>query len=148
MHFELSKSATCFCALFQSLKWIKKVTFQNCDFISQSRHNIFTKQQNPLLKVIFDYFWSNCPYLWFAFNHLKYWVGAQGPVVMAWDSKSLGHGFKSQHHVLDGHFFALICCKNCIDVCLKKTKNKQKRCRGCPICKIRVFTKSISVSSM
>ena len=29
---------------------------------------------------------------------------------------------------LDGHFFTLICCKNC-NVCLKKTKNKRYRGR-------------------
>ena len=30
-----------------------------------------------------------------------------------------------QPHIMDGHFFALICCKNCI-VFFEKTKNKQK----------------------
>ena len=28
--------------------------------------------------------------------------------------------------ILDGHFFALICCKNCIDVCLKRLKINEK----------------------
>ena len=32
-----------------------------------------------------------------------------------------GHGFESQCHILDGHFFTLICCKNCI-VSLKRPK--------------------------
>ena len=27
-------------------------------------------------------------------------------------------------------FFTLICCKNCIDVCLEKTENKRKRGLG------------------
>ena len=30
-------------------------------------------------------------------------------------------GFKSQHHVLDGHFFHIICCK-CCNHCLKRRK--------------------------
>ena len=31
-------------------------------------------------------------------------------------SSSESRGFESEHHVLDGHFFTLICCKNSIDV--------------------------------
>ena len=31
------------------------------------------------------------------------------------------------------HFFTLICCKNCSNVCLKKTENKRKRGQGWPI---------------
>ena len=58
--------------------------------------------------------------------------GSPGLVVMKWDSCSEGHGFESQHHILDGHFFTFICCKNCI-VCLKKTENKRKRGREWPI---------------
>ena len=38
-----------------------------------------------------------------------------------------GHGFESQHWM---DIFRLICCKNCIDVCLKKTENKRKRERN------------------
>ena len=52
-------------------------------------------------------------------------------MVMGVDSRSKGRGFESQRRILDGHFFTLICCKNCI-VCLKKTENKQKRGRGWP----------------
>ena len=33
-------------------------------------------------------------------------------VVMQRDSRSKGRGFKSQHHILDGHFFTSIFCKN------------------------------------
>ena len=44
---------------------------------------------------------------------------------MGGDSHSEGRGFESQHHILDGHFFTLICCKNCSDVCLKMLKNKR-----------------------
>ena len=32
-------------------------------------------------------------------------------MVMGGDSRSEGHGFESQCHILVGHFFALICCK-------------------------------------
>ena len=49
-------------------------------------------------------------------------------MVMHDNSCSKGCGFESRHHILDGHFghfFTLICCRNCI-VCLKKTENKRK----------------------
>ena len=52
-------------------------------------------------------------------------------------SCSEGCGFESQHHILDGHFFTYICCKNCNDVCLKRHKIKNKRDRGWPIKKER-----------
>ena len=45
---------------------------------------------------------------------------------MGGDSCSEGHGFKSWHNILDGHFFIHICCKNCNDVCLKRTKINEK----------------------
>ena len=47
--------------------------------------------------------------------------GSPGLVVMGRDSRSGGRGFKSQHRILNGHFFTYICCKNCI-VCLKRSK--------------------------
>ena len=47
-------------------------------------------------------------------------------MVMGDDSCSKGYEFKSRHHILDGHFFTLICCKNCI-VCLKRPKINEKR---------------------
>ena len=37
--------------------------------------------------------------------------GSPGQVVMGGDSHSEGRGFGYQCHILDGHFFALICCK-------------------------------------
>ena len=40
---------------------------------------------------------------------------------MGGDSHSEGRGFESRRHILDGHDFFHICCKNCI-VCLKKPK--------------------------
>ena len=45
--------------------------------------------------------------------------------VMGDDSCSKGCGFESQGHILDGHFFTLICYKNCI-VCLKRPKINEK----------------------
>ena len=38
--------------------------------------------------------------------------GSPGLVVMGDDSCLKGRGFESQRHILDGHFFTLICCKN------------------------------------
>ena len=46
-------------------------------------------------------------------------------MVMGRGSHSEGHGFKSWHHILDGHFFAYT-CKNCIDVCLEGPKINEK----------------------
>ena len=37
-------------------------------------------------------------------------------MVMGGDLSSEGCEFKSLHRILDGHFFAYICCKNCNDV--------------------------------
>ena len=51
--------------------------------------------------------------------------GSPGLVLMGRDSRSKGHGFKSRHRILDGHFFTYICCKNCI-VCLKRPKINEK----------------------
>ena len=62
--------------------------------------------------------------------------GSPGLVVMGGDSRSKGRGFESRRRILDGHFFTLICCKNCI-VCLKKTENKRKRGRDGPFFKKR-----------
>ena len=47
-------------------------------------------------------------------------------MVMGRDSCSKGHGFESRYHILDGHFFTYICCKNCNDVCLKRPKINKK----------------------
>ena len=38
-------------------------------------------------------------------------AGSTGLVVMGGDSHSECRGFKSQCHILDGHFITLICCK-------------------------------------
>ena len=51
--------------------------------------------------------------------------GSPGLVVMGDDSCSKGVKFKSWPHILDGHFFTLICSKNCI-VCLKRMKINEK----------------------
>ena len=52
-------------------------------------------------------------------SYLEDW--SPGLVVMGGDSRPEGRGFKSQHRMLDGHFFTCICCKNC-NVCLKRQK--------------------------
>ena len=46
-------------------------------------------------------------------------------MVMGGDSRSKGRRLESQRRILDGHFFTLICCKNCI-VYLQRTKIKEK----------------------
>ena len=55
--------------------------------------------------------------------------GSPGLVVLGDDSCSKGRGFESRHHILDGHVFTFICCKNCI-VCLKRPKINEKEA-GC-----------------
>ena len=52
--------------------------------------------------------------------------GSPGLVVMGDDSCLKGRGFESQRHILDGHFFTLICCKKCI-ACLKRPKTNRKQ---------------------
>ena len=42
-----------------------------------------------------------------------------------------GCEFKSQQRILDGHFFAIICCKICI-ISVENTKNKPKGGQGWP----------------
>ena len=44
---------------------------------------------------------------------------------MVTDEGSCLTGFESRRRILDGHFFTLICCKNCI-VCLKRPKINEK----------------------
>ena len=41
-----------------------------------------------------------------------------------------GHGFESQHHILGRPIYIVICCNNC-NVCLKKTKRKEKEAGDC-----------------
>ena len=52
--------------------------------------------------------------------------GSPGLVMMGRDSRSEGCGFKTQHCILDGHFFTFIGCKN-FNVCLKSPKINKKR---------------------
>ena len=46
------------------------------------------------------------------------------------DSCLRGRGFEIQQHIMDGHFFGLICCKNCI-VCMKRPKMNNKVAEVC-----------------
>ena len=61
-------------------------------------------------------------------------------MVMGDNSSLRGHGFESLRDILDGHFFALICCKNCI-VRLKRLKINEKEAEVGPF-----FIKSPAVS--
>ena len=56
---------------------------------------------------------------------------SSGLLVMGEDSGPGGFGFKSQHHILDGHFLHLFVVK--IVMFVWKDKNKWKRGRGGPI---------------
>ena len=47
-------------------------------------------------------------------------------MVMGDNSCLKGCLFESQRRILDGHFFTLICCKNCNDFCLKRPKINEK----------------------
>ena len=69
-----------------------------------------------------------------------YQGGSPGLVVMGDDSCSRGCGFKSRRHILDGHFFTLICCTNCI-VCLKRLKINKKEAGVGPFKKIESWRK-------
>ena len=59
-------------------------------------------------------------------THRFFLGGSPGLVVMGVDSCSKGQGFESCCQILDGHFFTLICSKNCI-VCLKRPKTNPNR---------------------
>ena len=61
--------------------------------------------------------------------------GSPGLVVMGRDSCSVGRGFKSRHHILDGHFSHIFVVK--IDVCLKKPKINEKEAGVGPFFKKR-----------
>ena len=61
--------------------------------------------------------------------------GRPGLVVMGDNSYLRGCGFESRRRILDGHFFTMICCKNCI-VCLKIPKINEKEARVGPFKKI------------
>ena len=47
-------------------------------------------------------------------------------MVMGGDSRSEGHGFESQCHILEGHFFTLICYKIVLIVVCKRPKINEK----------------------
>ena len=55
-------------------------------------------------------------------------------MVMGRDSCSKDRGFESRYHILDGHFFTYICCKNC-DVFLKRAKINEKESGNGPFLK-------------
>ena len=58
--------------------------------------------------------------------------GSPGLVVMGGNSHSKGHGFESQHRILDGHFSHIFVVKNVMMFVLKRPIIN-KRGRGWPI---------------
>ena len=58
-------------------------------------------------------------------------------MVMGDDSCSKGCGFESRRRTLEGHFFTLICYKNCI-VCSKRSKINEKEAGVGPFKKIKL----------
>ena len=67
-------------------------------------------------------------------------------MVMGDNSCSKAHGFESQRCILDGHFFTLICCKNCNNVCLKTPKIKEKEAGVGPFKKQYFAIKSLIIT--
>ena len=57
-------------------------------------------------------------------------------MVLGGDSCYEGCGFIFQHHILDEHYFALIFCNKCIEVCLKEIENIQKEAGYGPFKKV------------
>ena len=62
---------------------------------------------------------------------------------MGGDSCFKGCWFKSQHCILDGHFFTLICCKN-RNVCLRRPKINEKEAGDGPFLKKPICNVSVS----
>ena len=60
--------------------------------------------------------------------------GSPGLVVIGRDSRSEGRGFESRQHILNGHFSHIFVVKIEM-IFFKKTENKRKRGRDCPILK-------------
>ena len=60
-------------------------------------------------------------------------------MVMGDNSCSKGHGFEFRRRILDGHFFRLICCTNCIDYLKRPTINGKEAGVG-PFKKLRVIS--------
>ena len=61
-----------------------------------------------------------------ASNKFLHLGGSPGLVVMGGDSRSEGRGFKSKCHILDGHFFTLICCNIVLMFVWKRPKINKK----------------------
>ena len=61
------------------------------------------------------------------FKHCNCQGGSPGLVIMGDNSCLKGHGFKSQRHILDGHFSHWFVVKI---VLFEKAENKQKEAEG------------------
>ena len=66
---------------------------------------------------------------WLQMKQHKCWLVQTGLVVMGGDSCSDGHGFESQHRILDGHFLHWFVVK-IVSLFVEKTKINKKRGRG------------------
>ena len=51
-------------------------------------------------------------------------------------------------HILDGHYFTYICCKNCNDVCLKRPNINEKEAGVGPFFKKNKGKWAVSTSSL
>ena len=63
---------------------------------------------------------------------------------MGGDSRSEGRGFESQHHILEGHFFTLICCKILLMFVWKRPKINEKESGDGPFKKIRFLYNKVT----
>ena len=70
--------------------------------------------------------YSNCKLVKFSIKQLQHLLGkggSHGLVVIRGDPCSEGHGFESQHRILDGHFFTdTYLLQRDYNVCLKRRK--------------------------
>ena len=66
---------------------------------------------------------------------------------MGWHSQSEGRGFESQHHILEGHFFTLICCEIVSMFVWKRQKLNEKEVEYCPFFKKIVIPSFYSIVS-
>ena len=65
-------------------------------------------------------------------NYVTKYCCNSGLVVMGGDSSSQGRWFESQRHILDEHFFTLICCKSVLMFVWKRPKINKKEAGDSP----------------
>ena len=98
-----------------------------CTFFGKNFNSKFFQQTKSLKR---DRWLKGVDLLWrrqtLSHHRAEAWPSGYGR-----SSWSEGHGFKSQHHILDGHFSHILVVKIVMFVC--KDENKWKRGRGWPI---------------